>query len=246
MFRVMPNLMLLKGALVKTVNFKAPEYVGDPVNAVRIFNKKCVDELILMDIGGHFNGIDFKLVQQIAEECFMPLSYGGGIKTRQDAERLILNGVEKVILNTYSFDFDLIFEIAENLGAQCISVSVDVKEVSPNNYFVYRYGGREAVEKLDIFLTYLESLPIGEVIIHDIDRDGTWKGINRSLIKKFLSIPIPLVIAGGAKSFRDIELAYDLNVSIALGNMSVYQKKGCGVLIRFPDMNLIDQLRGFK
>ena len=240
--RIIPCLLLQNESLVKTTRFKKPSYIGDAVNTVRIFNELEVDELILLDISATTSKSEpnFDLLKDIASECFMPLAYGGGINTLEQAKKIIKIGYEKVIINSAAYsDKDLITQIANELGNQCVIGSLDVKKSFLGNYFVYSNSGNQK-EKINPFqwAKELESLGAGEIMITSITQEGTWNGFDMELIEKITKqVNVPVIAHGGAGSFKDIEEVFYLNVNAAaVGSMLVYQKKGMGVLVNVNNL----------
>lgn len=249
--RVIPVLLLRDGALVKTVRFKKFNYVGDPCNTVRIFNELEVDELIFLDIlaSRKKRKPDFQLLSEIANECFMPLTYGGGIKSTDDIKKILNIGLEKVAINSYAIENKLFIpEAAARFGSQCIVCSMDVKKNLFNKYEVYVAGGTQRT-KLDPveWAIELENLGAGELLVTSIDRDGTWKGYDTELIDSITSsVRIPVIANGGAGNIDHIVdvVKRGRASAVALGSMVVYQKQDFGVLINFPDkLELINELK---
>lgn len=245
--RLIPVLLLKDGCLVKTVKFKKYNYIGDPSNTVRIFNELEVDELILLDIVSSSNNYyqDFKLLKEISNECFMPLSYGGGIDSLEKAKRIFDIGYEKIILNTSAEkNPQLISEIASVYGSQAVILSIDVKKNFFGNYKVFTMSGKLKSNKNPIqWAQEAESLGAGEIIITSIDKEGTWQGFDIEIIKSISdSVSIPVIANGGAGSIEHISNAVkDTGVSaVSLGSIVVYQKKDSGVLINFPDKKKLE------
>jgi cyclase len=240
--RIIPCLQLIDESLVKTVRFDKYSYIGDPVNTVRIFNELEVDELAFMDIRAskEKRGPNFQILHQIADECFMPLSYGGGIHDVETAARIYQLGFEKIILNTASFNEpQLIAELARIYGSQAVIVAVDVKKNFWGKYDVYSLSGTVKGKKdlLD-WVKEVEQLGAGEILLTSIDREGTWNGFDLDLIKQVTAIAsVPVIAHGGAGTIEDIEKAVKIGKAsaVALGSMIVYQQKGMGVLVNFPD-----------
>lgn len=239
--RLMPCLLMSNGALVKTVKFKNPTYVGDPVNAVRIFNQKEVDELILLDIEAttQHRGIDFDTLEKVVSECFMPICYGGGVRSIEDMRRLFNLGIEKVSLGAAAFDNpDLIRQAASEFGNQAIVVSLDVKKGLLGGYTARTLNGTKDTKMSPaIAAKYLENLGAGEIILYSIDRDGTWSGFDLKLIEEVVNaVRVPVVATGGAGSIDDIKVAVQEGgaSAVAIGSMAVFQGKDLGVLIKFP------------
>jgi len=247
--RVMPCLLLREDGLVKTVKFKDFTYVGDPINAVRIYNDMEVDELIFVDILASQRGSDppFHLIEEIAGECFMPLSYGGGVKTVEQMRRLFSIGVEKVAINTAAYENPRLFgEAAALFGNQAIIASIDVRKSLLGRYEVVIGDGkrRTGVDPVE-YARKVESLGAGEILLTSIDRDGTWEGFDIELIRKVAdSVSIPVIASGGAGTVDDIGTAVKEGhaSAAALGSMVVFQAKGMGVLIKFPKQSELSRV----
>lgn len=240
--RVIPVLLLKNAGLVKTEQFKNPKYIGDPLNAVKIFNDKEVDELIFLDILAtpENRSIPLDFLKEVAEECFMPLAYGGGIKTIDDIRAILKVGVEKVILNSCLFDdLDFVKNAVEQFGSSTIAVCLDVKKNFWGKYEVYSQGGRKNTKTDPIsFAKKLNEIGIGELMINSIDLDGTQKGLDFDLIKKMVdAVDVPVIACGGAKGIEDFDQA--INVcgasAVAAGSMFVFHGKHRAVLISYPD-----------
>lgn len=237
--RIIPALLLNDGGLVKTIKFSNERYVGDPINAVRIFNVKEVDELVLLDIRRTQNRLEpaFDEIKQIVSEAFMPVGYGGGISSLKHIDKLFQIGVDKVILNTAAFENEeLIYEASRIYGSQSIVVSIDVKKDLWGDYKIYTNSGTKK-QKGDLLKTILhvQTLGAGEIILNSIDRDGTMQGYDLSLIKKVSSsLDIPLVAIGGAGSIQHLEEAIKNGASaVAAGSMFIYQGVHKAVLISY-------------
>lgn len=235
--RIIPCLLLQNESLVKTTRFKNPSYIGDSINTVRIFNELEVDELIIFDIKTTVNGFEpnYELIKDIASECFMPLAYGGGINTVEQAKKIIQMGFEKITINSSSYqNKHLITQIADELGNQCIVAAIDVKKNIFGDYICYSNSGKQK-EKQDPFewAKELESMGAGELMITSINQEGTWNGFDLKLVEKMTKqVDIPIIAHGGAGVSHHIEEVFKLNVNAAaIGNMVVYQKKGMGVLV---------------
>lgn len=240
--RIIPCLLLKDGALVKTVNFKKHIYIGDPLNTCRIFNELEVDELAILDIEASREGKrpNFKLLNELANECFMPLSYGGGIVDVEDAKRLFSIGYEKIIINSASYSNpNLIPKIVDIFGTQSVIASVDVKKGLFSKYYVYSKGGTYK-EKVDLvsWLKKIEELGAGEILLTSIDNEGTWDGFDLRLIKTATdNLSIPVIAHGGAGCKEDVEnvVKQGKASAVGLGSMVVFQKKGMGVLINYTN-----------
>ncbi|WP_348655457.1 AglZ/HisF2 family acetamidino modification protein [uncultured Roseivirga sp.] len=240
--RIIPCLQLLDQNLVKTIQFKRPSYIGDFANTARIFNELEVDELCLLGIRNTRNKTtpDFKVLKQVANECFMPLSYGGGIQDFETAKRILAMGFEKVVLNSASFrNPQLITKISEYFGSQSLIVSIDVKKGLFGRERVYSCSGTrtERYSALE-WAKSVEEKGAGEILLTSINQEGTWEGFDIGLVSRIANaVNIPVIAHGGAGSIKDISAAVkDAKASaVALGSMVVYQKKGMGVLVNFPD-----------
>lgn len=239
--RVIPVLLLKNAGLVKTVKFDNPKYVGDPINAVRIFNEKEVDELVFLDIEAGKTGKepDFDYIESIATECFMPFSYGGGIQTIDHIRRIIKLGAEKIILNSAAFDNSgLIAEAAVQFGQQSVVVAVDVKKNLWGKYDIYSCGGTRKIKTpLAEWIETVQSLGAGEIILNSIDRDGTMTGYDLKLYEQVRDIAnVPVVACGGAgkpDDFKDVLATGGAN-AVAAGSFFVFHGKHRAVLITYP------------
>jgi imidazole glycerol-phosphate synthase subunit HisF len=247
--RIIPCLLLKNKSLVKTINFGKFNYIGDPVNTCRIFNELEVDELAFLDIRASLEKYEpqYDILQEISNECFMPVSYGGGIKTMAQAEKIFSIGFEKIVINTTSFTNPcFITEAARNFGSQSIIVSVDAKKNIFGKYHLCSHSSTKTENKnLEEWLREIESLGAGEILLTSVDREGTWKGFDIDLIKKSTSaLNIPLIAHGGAGKIQDIADAVKIgNASaVALGSMVVYQGKDLGVLVNFPESQILKEL----
>jgi len=238
--RVMPCLLLRQSKLVKTVKFGNPDYIGDPVNAVKIYNDKEVDELIFLDITATVEKKDppFKTISEIASECFMPYTYGGGIHSLEDMRRIFNLGVEKIAINSYAVESpDFIRQAAKEFGNQSIVASIDVKRKLIGKYEVFTKSGTNPTGLGPVeHAKRMEEMGAGEILLTSIDRDGTWEGYDLDLIKTVAeAVNVPLIVCGGAGSIEDFRKAVDAGASAcAAGSMVVYQAKNRGVLINFP------------
>jgi len=244
--RVIPCLLLLDGGLTKTTKFKAPSYVGDPLNAVRIFNEKEVDELVVLDIGARRarGAPDFDLIAEIASEAFIPLSYGGAISTLAQAQRLIKSGVEKVVLNTVlAQGAQLMAEIGQVFGRQSVVASIDVKKKLFGGYEVAADGGRQLLgrDPLD-YAREMERAGAGEILLNAIDRDGTRIGYDCDLIAHVAGgVGIPVVACGGAGRISDFPMAIRAGASaVAAGSLFVYHGPHRAVLLSYPDRSELE------
>ena len=241
--RIIPNLLIHKKGLVKTTQFKEPKYVGDPLNAVKIFNEKFVDELIVTDIDASVNQNepDYAMIEKLAMECRMPLCYGGGIKNTQQAKKIFSLGVEKIAISSSAInDPNIISELSELVGRQSIIVVLDVKKKFLNSkYEIYINNGKEKTGKDVIsFVKLAESLGAGEIVVNSIDKDGMMNGYDYNLIENIRNnINLPLTVLGGAGSLNDIgKLISDYNIiGAGAGSLFVFKGKYKAVLINYPN-----------
>lgn len=239
--RVMPCLLLRGHGLVKTRKFKDPVYLGDPVNAVRIFSEKEVDELIVLDIDASKDGRepDYDFIAEIAGESFMPIAYGGGIRTVEQVRRLIRCGVEKVVINTAStLSYDLIRQSAQVFGRQAVVGAIDVKKTLFGAYRVMVQSATvEAKVSLDEHVENLVTAGVGEVFLNSVDRDGTMQGYDLSLIRRVAQqLRVPLVACGGAGTTDHLAAAVHEGgaSAVAAGSMFVFHGRLRAVLLNYP------------
>jgi imidazole glycerol-phosphate synthase subunit HisF len=246
--RVIPCLLLKGSGLVKTVQFAAPKYVGDPINAVRIFNDKEVDELILLDIDASRRGgdLDYERIRDIVSEAFMPVTYGGGIRTVQQAQTLVSVGVEKIVVNTAALhDMNLVRGIADRLGSSSTVVAVDVKKDWLGRYTVYSAAAGKATGKEPIeHLKEAVDAGAGELFVNDVARDGTCKGYDLDLVRKVTSaVNVPVIASGGAGMLEHLREAVSAGASaVAAGSMFVYVGKHRAVMINYPPYQVLQEL----
>jgi cyclase len=238
--RVIPCLLLKNQVLVKTVKFKNPIYVGDPVNAVRIFNEKEVDELVFLDITATVENRkpNFRLIEDIASECFMPFGYGGGIRDTDDIRVLFDLGVEKAVINTNAALAPEFVRTASSLfGSQSIVVSIDVGKSLFGQYETYTHGGKKDTGRGVIdHAKEMEAMGAGEILLTSIDRDGTGRGYDIDLIRQVShATSVPLVASGGAGRVEDFAEAVAAGASaVAAGSLFVFHGKHRAVLITYP------------
>lgn len=240
--RIIASLLIQDNGLVKTTKFKEPRYLGDPMNAVRIFNEKEVDELAVFDISATVNGKgpNFKMIENFAEECRMPLCYGGGITKVEEAQQIFSLGVEKIALSAAAFkNPELITELSNKVGAQSVVVVLDVKKKFLGGYDVYTHNGTKSVGKNPFELIQkFQELGAGEIVINNIDEDGMMKGYDLSLVEKARkSTTLPMTVLGGAGSLEDIGKLIEKFgiIGAAAGSRFVYKGKLKGVLINYPN-----------
>jgi imidazole glycerol-phosphate synthase subunit HisF len=240
--RIIPALLIKDEGLVKTRKFQKPRYIGEPINAVKIFNGKEVDELVILDISAGITskGPNFKLIKNIAAESFMPFGYGGGISNISEIEQLFSLGVEKVILNSAAyFNSDLISEASEIYGNQSIVVSVDFKKRYLRGYGVYVNGGRRNVSNnLVEYVQLMEHYGAGEILLTSIDNDGMMAGYDIEVIRKVSeAVKIPVVACGGAGNIEHLHNVINNGKSsaAAAGSMFIYNGVHRAVLINYPE-----------
>lgn len=241
--RITPCLLVHKKGLVKTVGFKDPKYVGDPINAVKIFNEKEVDELIVLDIDASVGGRgpDFELIRNLAVECRMPFCYGGGVTSVEEAKKIINLGAEKVALSSAAIqNFDILFQIGQAVGIQSVVVVLDVKKKNfLESYEIFIHNGKIATGiKLQEFLQRLDKIGVGEIVINSIDRDGKMEGYDIALIDMVRELTeVPITVLGGAGSINDIKkliTRYKI-IGAAAGSLFVFKGKYRAVLISYPN-----------
>jgi imidazole glycerol-phosphate synthase subunit HisF len=239
--RVIPCLLLRGHGLVKTRRFKDPVYVGDPVNAVRIFSEKEVDELVVLDIDASREGREpnYELIAEIAGECFMPLAYGGGIRTLDQVRTLIRSGVEKVVVNSAALESTEVLTAAANVfGSQAVVVGIDVRKTLLGGYKVVGKSATvEAAVKLEDHVRRVVAAGAGEILLNSVDRDGTMSGYDLDLIRAVTrSVDVPVVACGGAGTVEHLRQAvHDANASaVSAGSMFVFHGKHRAVLINYP------------
>lgn len=241
-------LLLKNGGLVKTTHFKNPVYVGDPINAVKIFNEKEVDELILLDITAtnEKREPNYKKIEEIVSEAFMPIGYGGGINKLEQIEKLFKLGIEKIILNSVAHSNpNLIKQAAQIFGNQSIVVAIDVKKdlLSKHRIFTHSGGKAENIELIS-FLNMAENYGAGEILINSIDRDGTMKGYDVALIGKVSkNVSIPVIACGGAGNTSDFSAAIKTGASaVSAGSLFVFQGAFKAVLISYPKYSDLEKV----
>jgi imidazole glycerol-phosphate synthase subunit HisF len=240
--RIIPCLLVQNKGLVKTAQFSAPKYVGDPINAVKIFNEKEVDELIVVDIDASSLGRepDYKMIENLAAECRMPLCYGGGIKTVEQAQRIFSLGVEKIAISSAAIENPLVVSLmAERVGSQSVVVVLDIKKHASNGkYELFIHNGRKSagVDPFD-FAIEIQRLGAGEIVINSINRDGMMNGFDTDLIRAMRPIiSVPLTVLGGAGSLDDIGNIIQEHgvIGVSAGSLFVFKGKFRAVLINYP------------
>lgn len=245
--RIIPCLLISDSSLVKTKQFKNPIYIGDPLNTAKIFSEKEVDELIILDIDATVKGKDpnYNLISEIAGECSMPVAYGGGIRTLDQARKLIRCGIEKVVINSASLErLELIQEIAEVFGSQSVVGSIDVLSHASGEYSVATRSGTKKIKlRPEEHASSLVSVGVGEIFLNSIDRDGMMEGYDLTLIRKVAeNINVPLIVCGGAGTVDHLQQAVLKGgaSAVAAGSMFVFYGKNKAVLINYPSDLIIN------
>lgn len=247
--RIIPCLLIHEGGLVKTVGFKDPKYVGDPINAVKIFNEKESDELVVLDIDASVNGAepDYAVIAHLAAECRMPLCYGGGVRTAAQANRIIGLGVEKVSISAAALERpQLIAEISAEVGRQSIAVTLDVRKKRFGGYELRTHNAGRAYKQDPIeFAQDAARLGAGEIVINSIDLDGTMSGYDLKLARRIReAVGVPVTFLGGAGSLADIEaLIREVGVvGAAAGSLFIFKGAYRAVLINYPSPDTKEQM----
>lgn len=246
--RIIPVLLLRNESLVKTVRFGKYTYVGDPCNTVRIFNELEVDELLFLDITATVEQRmpNLKVLADIANECFMPLGYGGGLRSFENAKAIFEIGFEKVAVNSFAMECPgFITQLAEHFGNQAVIASIDVKKDLLGRYRVQNHAGKKSSGRNPVeWAQELESLGAGEILLTSMDREGTWQGFDLELVKSVTdAVTVPVIAHGGAGNVDHIGAVVKNAAAsaVALGSMVVFQKKGMGVLVNFPDQSELEK-----
>jgi cyclase len=247
--RIIPCLLLRNNGLVKTVKFKESTYIGDPINTVKIFNEKEVDEIFFLDIDATRLKKEppYDLIQNIASECFMPFAYGGGIHSLQQIERIIKSGAEKIIINTQAYlGKNFLKEAVNQFGSSTIAVSIDVKKEFLKGNIVYVKGGTQSTGLNPVdYAKEIENAGAGEILINSIDRDGVMGGYDIELIKSISgTIKIPIIACGGAGRLGDFSQAVKQGgaSAAAAGSFFIFHGKRRAVLITYPSYSEISNL----
>jgi cyclase len=241
--RIIPCLLVHNKGLVKTVRFSDNKYIGDPLNAVKIFNEKEVDELMVLDIDATIESRepDYRMIENLAAECRMPFCYGGGIKTLKQAQRIFSLGVEKIALSSVAIESpSFVTSLAERVGNQSVVIVLDVKKKSfSNKYEIWTHGGTKNTGKNPVELAVeMERLGAGEIVVNSIDHDGVMKGYDLILIQKIReAIRLPMTVIGGAGTLEDIgQLIKKYGIiGAAAGSLFVFKGKYKAVLINYPN-----------
>lgn len=247
--RIIPCLLIHDSGLVKTVRFAEPKYVGDPLNAVRIFNEKEVDELMVLDIDAtvQSRGPDYTLIEHIAAECRMPLCYGGGVRSAEQVERIVSLGVEKVALSSAVIeDPELIRRASQSVGSQSVVAVLDVKRVRSGKYEVRTRNGRQPTGRdPESLARELAAAGVGEIVLNSIDNDGMMKGYDlESIAGVRRSVDLPMTVLGGAGSLDDMSkvIAQHGAIGVAAGSLFVFKGAYRAVLINYPGRSAKDKL----
>jgi len=250
--RVIPVLLIDNGRLVKTINFTKKIYIGDPINAIKIFNEKGADEVIVLDItkDKNYKKPNFSLISKLASECFMPFSYGGGVKSESDLLKILALGVEKVSINTYAIENPLfIKKISDKVGSSTIVVSIDVNKNIFGKYNIFSHNGTKKNKKdLAEYILMIQEYGAGEILLNSIHRDGTFSGYDIDLIKTVSQVTnIPLTVCGGASSVDDFIKAIKIGgaSAVAAGSLFVFHNNSRAVLINTPGDEILNKLLGY-
>lgn len=234
--------------MVKTIKFKNPAYVGDPINAIKIFNEKEVDELMLIDINAsrQKRKPNFEKIAELTSEAFMPFAYGGGVRTFEDFNRLYKLGVEKVVVNSLiQLNPAEIKKVVAHYGSQAVVACIDFKKTLFGGKQPFSHIGNKIDFSMVDYARYLaKDIGVGELMLYSADRDGTWEGYDMEVTEQLInSVDIPVIACGGCGNLNHLkEVLYKANANAAaIGSMAVYSKKGMGVLINFPDRQSIIQ-----
>lgn len=247
--RVIPCLLIHNGGLVKTVKFTNPNYIGDPVNAVKLFNEKQANELLVLDIDATVNKQEpnYRLIEEIASEAFMPVCYGGGIKNVEQMKQIFKIGIEKISVSSLLFeDPDEVRVAVDSFGSSSIAVTLDVKKNLFGQYNVFIHNAQKSTgHRLDTAIDLAEKANIGEIVVNSIDNDGMMKGYDINLIKSVSKkVPVPVVALGGAGSLQDIKEGVFIGgaSAVAAGSLFVYHGPRKAVLINYPTEDKIEEL----
>ena len=240
--RIIPCLLLKKDSVFNTLNFNKLTYIGDPINSVRIFNEKKADEILIFDIDASIQNTEpnYNLISILAKETRMPINYGGGIKNIYQASKIFHHGVEKISLSSIIFnEFNLVSELVKIYGSQSITVTLDVKKnIKENIYDIYYYNGKvRSKEKLVNLILKLEDAGIGEIIINNIDQDGTMRGLDLDLVDLvYNKIHLPITVMGGAKNLEELRNTFMNYKDISIAGSSIFLFKGRlnAVLLNYP------------
>ena len=246
--RVIPILLIQNKGLIKTIKFKNPSYVGDPINAIKIFNEKEVDELIVLDIDASKKNQepDYELIEEFASECFMPLTYGGGVNTIEQAKKIFSLGIEKICIQSSALkNLKIVKDLSKKFGSQSTVVSIDIKKNWRGKYSLFSSKLNKVIRQPWIdFVDKAINSGAGEIVLNSVDQDGTLSGIDTNLISiASQKINVPLIITGGVSSLNDIKLAIQNGANaVGAGAFFVYQGKHRAVLITYPKYDHLEEL----
>lgn len=245
--RIIPALLLIKDELVKTTKFRNPKYIGDPINTVKLFNDKEADELVIYDINASKDksSPNFSLLNEIATEAFMPLTYGGGISTLEDIETIFKLGFEKVSLGYKGeYQHELIKKAVKLFGAQSIVITIDIKKAIFGEVFAYNRITKKKISSVPNLITVLEHLGIGEIVLNFIYKDGTCDGFDCENISKFCSDTIlPIIALGGAWTNEHLSEGMKTGVQgLACGSKFIYHGNTKGIIINYPKRDTIEKI----
>lgn len=243
--RLTPILLIENGRTVKSINFENNRYLGDPLNIVRIFNSKEIDEIVILDISASKKneGPNFELAKSLAEECFIPCAYGGGIRNIDDATTIFSFGYDKIVIQTLFFEnSSILSEISKIRGSQAVSLSLDVVRELSGKYSLYDYINRE-IRDIDLLETVLRAVELGcgEIIVNSVDRDGRMNGLDLDLVTAISQIcKVPFTIAGGLRNFEDaVEAIRHGANAVAGGSFFSFKSRTKGILISYPKVSLM-------
>ena len=246
--RVIPVLLLSDRGVVKTRKFKNPKYIGDALNTIRIFNEKEVDELIVLDITASSakHGPDYDYIEKLASECFMPLTYGGGISSVEEAEKVFSLGIEKVSVQSAAVEnLSILRQLVSKFGSQSFVFSIDIKKNWRGQYQPYSYGtGSTTADNWQKLVVEAEAAGVGEILINSVDKDGTLEGPDLTLIRQASKlVSVPLTALGGVSSLQDIKNIINADAdAVAAGSFFVYHGPHKAVLITYPKHHQLKQL----
>ncbi len=244
--RIIPSLLIQGKALVKTINFSNPTYLGDPFNTIRLFNGKEVDEIIVIDIDAtrQNRGPNFELIRKISSECFMPICYGGGLNNLQDVEKIFNLGIDKVSFNSSLIsNINLITETVRKYGSQAVVASIDYKKIN-GRYVIFTQNG-SINTKIDLiaFLDKLDNLKIGEFLVTSIDNEGTFNGYDEFLLNIINRFKTPIAINGGANSLETMIDAIRRGASAAVaGSLFSFYGRKKAVIPNYPERSVIEKI----
>jgi cyclase len=246
--RIIPCLLISGKKLVKTIQFKSPKYIGDPMNAVKIFNDKEVDEILILDIEASVNKLppQFDFLQEIVAEAFVPVAYGGGIGSMEHVDQLFKLGIEKICINSANAEsLDLISKASQKYGAQSVVAVIDVKsQLFGGLKIFFKNGLKSKFKDLEAYIQALQDAGAGEILIQSVDRDGTFSGYDLGLIQKMnTNLKVPLIVLGGASKNSDFSAAMAAGAdAVAAGSLFVFHGPHRAVLIQYPDRHTIQAL----